>query len=181
MFVPGQRPIIRPKLIHPTHEVTIWKLDKEKTEFSPNINVITDIHYDSENPIVFPCQYKIPKFGSLERLQVSRIQGLFIKDVLGYILAHRDNIVIDGNIIVEKGDVIKDLREVNGNMQLPMEVFVSDVIPIGQYDIAYLFRIQIEDRELDETTEEPISATDPELATPPSNGDPGTPQIGPRI
>ncbi len=180
MFMPGQPPKVRPQLVHPSHKATIWKLDKDKTQLNTNLNVLTEIHYDSANPIEFVCQYRVPKFDSLERLQVSRVQGLFIKDVRGYLLAHRDTIVKEGVVTVEKGDLLKSLNEVKSGLEQPMDVFVSDVIPIGQYDIAYLYKIQIEDRELDETSGVPVSAQDPQLA---DTSDPENiiPQIGPRI
>lgn len=93
----------------------------------------------------------------MERPQGSRIVGVFINDGQGYLLAHKDNVVgTDGKLLVSRGDLVKTLTEVdNPNIVTKTDMFVNDIIPIGQYDTAYLYRIIVEDREFDQTTEEP--------------------------
>lgn len=184
MFIPGSQPKIRPKLVHPSHDAVFWSLDLNSTKYEESLNVLTDVHYDDSNPIIMKCQYKIPKFDSFDRLQNNKVQGVFVKAVTGHLIVHRDDAIVkDGagkeTNLLKKGVLLKKLIEIPTQQEIIMNAFIVDVIPVAQYDKAYLYKIIIEDRELDQTDAQPITATNPELGTPATETEPEVPQVGP--
>ncbi|HHY36546.1 MAG TPA: hypothetical protein GX518_02525 [Firmicutes bacterium] len=122
---------MRPRLIHPV-EVTIYKIDREATEFDPDFREpVGGIKYEQE-PVILRAQVKYDRFEALNMVAAGDSPL-----TSGYLLAEAKDVVDTG---IGKGDKITAIGDHD------TELYVTEIRPAVHYGKAHMRKVYFEAR-----------------------------------